>query len=132
MLTANALAEFRAVWLPNTSDAGLARLVDLLAGASPMLIHGAFTRAIPMGCLATHIAWNHPATEHHQDEAGVCWLTRVARLNPATSRVILEWDRAGVHDHELRADLLTACRAEQDGRTVPAGPPIRRPAAACV
>lgn len=112
----DALAEFRAVWLPHTTDAGLARLVDLLAAASPMLVHGAFTRAMPTGCLATHIAWNHPRTQRHADDAGICWLSRVARLNPATSRVILAWDRSGVHDHELRGALLAACRAEQAGR----------------
>jgi hypothetical protein len=110
------LAEFRVHWLPNVTDAGLARLIDLLATASPMLIHGAFTRAIPMGCLASHIAWNHPATAGLNEEAGVCWLSRVAGLNPATSDVILSWDRDGIHDRELRAELLEACREEQARR----------------
>ena len=107
-----AMAEFRARWLPNIADAGLARLAELLDAASPLLVHGAFTKAIPMGCLASHIAWNHPATSHLHDEAGVCWLTRVARLNPATSAVILEWDQQGVHDRELRAELAGLCRQE--------------------
>src|SRR5438876_1221830 len=70
------LAEFRAAWLPHVSDAGLERLTDLLATANPLLIHGAFTRCLPMGCLASHIAWHHPETEHLQLEAGVTWLTR--------------------------------------------------------
>ncbi len=107
------IAEFRAVWLPNMTDAGLTRLTNLLATASPMLIHGAFTRAMPMGCLATHIAWNHPKTAHLTEEAGICWLTKVARLNPATSKVVVQWDRGGLHDRELRFALLQACRTEQ-------------------
>ena len=110
------LAEFRAAWLPHATPAGLARLTDLLASASPLLIHGAFTRAVPMGCLATHLGWNHPATAARGDRAGVCWLTKIAGLNPATSRVILAWDRVGVHDPELRGELLRLCRAEQAAR----------------
>ena len=112
----NTLAEFRTAWLPNVTDAGLARVVELLEKASPLLIHGAFTRAVPMGCLASHIAWRHPATEHLDADAGVFWLTRVAGLNPATSAVILAWDRLGVGDWALRDDLLAACRGEQARR----------------
>lgn len=111
-----AVAEFRHDWLPFTTDAGLDRLIDLLEKSSPLLIHGAFTRAVPMGCLATQIAWNHPDTAHLQHEAGVMWLCRVARLNPATSTLILAWDRAGVSDFELRQGLLAACREERDRR----------------
>ena len=111
------VAEFRAEWLPHVTDAGLSRLVGLLDSASPLLIHGAFSRACAMGCLATHIAWHHPATAGLNDEAGVCWLTRVAKLNPATSRVILAWDRGGPNDWALRAELLAACRDEQARRT---------------
>ena len=69
-----------------------------------------------MGCLATQIAWNHPRTAHLQHEAGVMWLCRVAHLNPATSPLILAWDRAGVGDYALRQGLLEACRAEQTRR----------------
>lgn len=111
------LAEFRAAWLPHVSDDGLARLVELLEASSPMLIHGAFTRCVPMGCLATHIAWHHPRTQHLQIEAGVTWLTHVARLNPAISNVILAWDLAGVNDLDLRDGLLSECLAEVDRRT---------------
>lgn len=110
------VAEFRAAWLPHVTDAGLARLEQLLDSASPLLIHGAFSRACAMGCLATHIAWHHPATRGLDDEAGVLWLTRVAGLNPATSRVILAWDRGGANDWTLRAELLRACRDEQRRR----------------
>lgn len=113
MSVEHTVAEFRAHWLPRVTDDGLARLIHLLDTASPLLIHGAFTRACAMGCLATHIGWHHPATRHLNDEAGVCWLTRVAELNPATSQVILAWDRDGAHDWELRAELLKACRDEQ-------------------
>lgn len=90
--------------------------MDLLEKGSPMLIHGAFTRSMPMGCLASHIAWNHPETCHFQQEAGVLWLTRVAGLNPATSSVILAWDRNGVHDFALRDELLAMCKEEHERR----------------
>ncbi|HJZ54190.1 MAG TPA: hypothetical protein VKE74_04500 [Gemmataceae bacterium] len=121
------LAEFRAAWLPHVSDEGLDRLIDLLEKASPLLIHGAFTRAMPMGCLASHIAWNHHETCHLQHEAGVLWLSRVAKLNPATSAVILAWDRAGVGDFELRSGLLAAC-VEEKGRRAATPEPEPEPA----
>ena len=73
-----------------------------------------------MGCLATHIAWHHPRTARYNDDAGVQWLTRVAGLNPATSAVILAWDRTG-GEWAVRATLLDACRAEQARR---AGRPV--------
>jgi hypothetical protein len=116
MPPANPLAEFRDSWLPHVSDDGLARLIELLEKASPLLIHGAFTRAVPMGCLASHIAWNHEQTCHLGHEAGVMWLSRVAGLNPATSSLILAWDRCGVGDFELRTALLAACTAERTRR----------------
>ena len=115
-----------APWLPHVSAEGLDRLTDLLSKASPMLIHGAFTRAVPMGCLASHIAWNHPQTCQFDHEAGVFWLSRVAGLNPATSAVILAWDRHGVGDFQLRTALLEACRDELAART--AAPARLRPA----
>jgi hypothetical protein len=110
------VAEFRATWLPHVTDAGLSRLIELLDKASPLLIHGTFTRAVPMGCLASHIAWNHPRTCQYQHEAGIMWLAKVAGLNPATSTVILAWDRYGAGDFELRTALLEACRDEQATR----------------
>jgi hypothetical protein len=116
MLTAECLGELRSAWLPNMTDAGLARLIELLEQASPLLIHGCFTRAVPMGCLATHIAWNHPRTNHLTVDAGINWLYRVAGLNPATSLVIREWDRRGVNDLQLRADLLAELHGEVQAR----------------
>lgn len=113
MLSPECLEELRFAWLPHINDAGLDRLVDLLEKSSPLLIHGCFTRAVPMGCLATHIAWHHPRTRHLTLDAGISWLHRVAGLNPATSHVLREWDRRGVHDLELRADLLIFFRKEQ-------------------
>ena len=106
MLTQESLRELRTLWLPNMTDAGLDRLVDLLEKSSPLLIHGSFSRAFPMGCLATHVAWNHPATEHLTLDAGICWLNRVAGLNPVSSHVIREWDRAFECNWEIRAELL--------------------------
>lgn len=104
--------EFRTSWLPHVTDDGLRRILDLLDSTSPLLIHGAFTRACAMGCLATHIAWNHPLTRDLGDEAGVVWLTRVAGLNPATSQVILAWDRGGHGDWAIRGELADVCRGE--------------------
>src|SRR5262249_47327454 len=87
--------EVQRYWLPNITDAGLDHLIELLEKGSPLLIHGSFTRAVPMGCLATHVAWNHPRTAHLTMDAGICWLNHVAGLNPATSHVIRAWDGCG-------------------------------------
>src|SRR5947209_9512551 len=116
MLSPECLGELRSVWLPNITDAGLDRLVELLEKSSPLLIHGCFTRAVPMGCLASHVAWNHPRTCHLTQDAGITWLHRVAGLNPATSQVLREWDRRGVRDLELRADLLRILHEERERR----------------
>jgi hypothetical protein len=116
MASPNAVAEFRAAWLPHVTDDGLRRLIDLLGKGSPLLIRGSFTRSVPMGCLASHIAWNHPRTCELQHEAGVVWLTKVAGLNPATSAVILEWDNSGSGHLDLRVDLYEACLREQERR----------------
>jgi hypothetical protein len=112
----NAREEFQAAWLPNITDSGLDRLIDLLSSRSPLLIHGAFTKALPMGCLASQIAWHHPRTEHKHEDAGICWLARIAKLNPATSAVLLQWDHRGLQDRELVADLIALCRQEQADR----------------
>ena len=116
MLTPECLGELQSAWLPNMTDTGLERLISLLEKNSPLLIHGCFTRALPMGCLASHLAWHHPRTAHLTVDAGISWLHHIAHLNPATSYVLSEWDRRGVHDLELRADLLIALRAEQLSR----------------
>jgi hypothetical protein len=106
MLSPECVRELQTAWLPNLTDKGLDRLIDLLEKASPLLIHGCFTRAVPMGCLATHAGWNHPRTAHLTQDAGICWLYQVAGLNPATSLVIREWDLRGATDWTVRADLL--------------------------
>ena len=116
MLSHECLDEIRASWLPNLTDAGLDRLIDMLEKSSPLLIHGCFTRSVPMGCLATHAAWNHPRTGHLTLDAGITWLNRVAGLNPATSHVIREWDRRGASDYGLRSGLLEIFRAERAKR----------------
>jgi hypothetical protein len=119
MLSAESVAELRASWLPNLTDAGLDRLIDLLEKGSPLLIHGCFTRALPMGCLASHAAWHHPRTAHLNQDAGISWLSAVAGLNPATSNVLRDWDRRGVNDWEVRTDLLARLKAERDSRACP-------------
>jgi hypothetical protein len=116
MLNPDCLDELRQAWLPNLTDPGLARLVELLESGSPLLIHGCFTRAVPMGCLASHAAWHHPCTAHLTQDAGINWLHRVAGLNPATSLVLREWDRRGARDLTLRGDLFVVLRKEQQER----------------
>ena len=126
MLTPECLGELRSAWLPNITDGGLDRLIELLEKGSPLLIHGCFTRAVPMGCLASHTAWNHPRTAHLTLDAGITWLHRIAGLNPATSQVLREWDRRGVRDLELRADLLKVLRDERQRRQAERPAPARR------
>src|SRR5262245_45326408 len=116
MLSQECLHELHKSWLPNMTDAGLDRLIELLEKDSPLLIHGCFTRAVPMGCLATHVAWNHPRTVRFTQDAGITWLYHVAGLNPATSQVIREWDRRGARDWTIRAELLEVFRAERNNR----------------
>lgn len=132
MLSAECLNELRTAWLPNMTDAGLARLVELLDRGSPLLIHGCFAKAVPMGCLATHLAWNHPRTAHLTTDAGITWLHKVACLNPATSLVLHEWDRKGPRDLELRADLLVVLRGEQTARSKLTSKPRANPVPAGV
>ncbi len=121
MHLAPCLKELRDAWFPHATDDGLARLVQLLESGSPLLIHGSFTRAMPMGCLATHIAWRHPETADLSMDAGIAWLSRVAGLNPATSKVIQAWDCAGMFDWELRSELLKTCKEELTRRLDSAG-----------
>jgi hypothetical protein len=119
MLSQECVHELRSSWLPHLTDAGLDRLTELLEQSSPLLIHGCFSRAVPMGCLATHAAWHHPRTAHLTQDAGIRWLHRVAGLNPATSHVIREWDSRGASDWEMRSELLDLFRAEQARRRSP-------------
>jgi hypothetical protein len=131
MLTADFVQELRTAWLPNVNDAGLDRIVDLLRQGSPLLVHGRFTAALPQGCLATHVAWHHPAVGHRTHDAGILWLSRVAGLNPATSHVIQAWDRYGPRDWGFRSELLALLEEEQAARrsrTAPAGRKVCCPA----
>jgi hypothetical protein len=116
MLTQESVRELRASWLPNITDAGLDRLIELLEQGSPLLVHGCFTRALPMGCLASHAAWHHPRTAHLTVDAGINWLHLVAGLNPATSNVIRDWDRAGPQGLDIRFDLLRHLKDERAAR----------------
>ena len=116
MLASECVRELQSSWLPNMTDAGLDRLIDLLQKGSPLLVHGCFTKAIPMGCLATHVAWNHPRTCNLTLDAGITWLHHVAGLNPATSHVIREWDGRGANNFELRQELLAEFEAERQRR----------------
>lgn len=116
MFSTDSVRELKASWIPNLSDAGLDRLIELLETDSPLLIHGSFTRAVPMGCLATHAAWHHPRTAHLTIDAGINWLHRVAGLNPATSSVIRDWDCSCIQDFETRNQLLQLLAEERTHR----------------
>ncbi|SRR5579885_116649 len=116
MLSRESVCELRAQWLPHITDSGLDRLIELLEQGSPLLVHGCFTRALPMGCLATHAAWHHPSTAHLTVDAGINWLHRVAGLNPATSGVIRDWDCAGPQGLEVRFELLRLFKEERAAR----------------
>src|SRR5262249_32760928 len=116
MLSPECVHELRSAWLPHITDAGLDHLIDLLERGSPLLIHGCFTRSVPMGCLASHVAWHHPAPEQLPRAAGIPWLHRIAGLTPATSHVIREWDRRGASNWELRSDLLAVFKEHRQGR----------------
>ena len=131
MLTADVVHELRTAWLPNVTDGGLDRVIDLLEKGSPLLLSGRFTEALPRGCLATHIAWHHPAVAHRTTDAGVLWLTRIAGLNPATSHVIRAWDRHVPQEWGFRSELLALFRQERAARAARAAPAEPRPAA-CV
>src|SRR5581483_2725312 len=120
MLSQESRRELQTSWLPHMTDAGLDRLIDLLEKDSPLLIHGSFTRVVPMGCLATHAAWNHPRTAHLTLDAGICWLNRVAGLNPATSHVIRDWDRCAGFDYEIRTEILAILKEYRGRRAEPA------------
>ena len=116
MLSRESVSELRTQWLPNISDSGLDRLIELLEKGSPLLVHGCFTKSLPMGCLATHAAWHHPRTAHLTIDAGINWLHLVAGLNPATSNVIRDWDCAGPQGVEVRFDLLQVFKEERGRR----------------
>jgi hypothetical protein len=119
MLSSECRQEWREAWVPHFTDAGLHRLIDLLESGSPLLIAGCFTRALPMGCLATHAAWHHPRTAHLCVDAGITWLHQVARLNPAVSLVLREWDLHGPANWSLRQALLEELYTERDRRLSP-------------
>jgi hypothetical protein len=116
MLSPECVRELRTSWLPNLTDTALDRLIDLLEKDSPLLVHGCFTRVVPMGCLATHAAWHHPNTAHLNADAGITWLHAVAGLNPATSAVIREWDACGARPWVTRRAVLEVLREEQRAR----------------
>jgi hypothetical protein len=123
MLSVECIRELQESWFPNITDRGLDRLVELLEKDSPYLIHGCFTRSVPMGCLATHAAWHHPITAHLTQDAGISWLYQVAGLNPATSFVLRDWDRRGSQNWEMRAEMLAFLKSEQRRRQgIPAEP----------
>lgn len=127
MKFATAISELERYWFPHTPDSALARVINLLELGSPLLIHRAFERCAPMGCLATQIAWHHPQSTEIS-EAGIYWLSRIVGLNPGTSEVIRAWDDHGIADWTLRMELLEAFRNEQKRRQqVATAPLLNRP-----
>ncbi len=116
MVSTNYVEEFEQCWLPQITNAGLNRLIELLEKGSPFLTHGSFHSGPLRGCLATHIAWNHPQTCYLDEDAGVFWLTKIAHLNPATSKVILSWDELGQANWYMRMELVRLLRMEKEHR----------------
>jgi hypothetical protein len=116
MLSQESVRELRTSWLPNLTESALDRLIELLEKDSPLLVHGCFTRVVPMGCLATHAAWHHPETAHLNADAGITWLHAIAGLNPATSYVIRDWDANGPNNREVRQEMLEVLLEERRQR----------------
>ena len=48
----------------------------------------------------------------------ILWLTRVAGLNPATSKVIIDWDQCGPQAWSFRTELCDLLREEREARHV--------------
>ena len=101
MLNHECVRELEQSWLPNITDSGLERIIDLLRKDSPLLIHGCFTKAVPMGVawrrtlpgiiLSRNIARSMPAFI----------VSTTSHLNPATSLIIREWDARGRNNWDL-------------------------------
>src|ERR1700730_10631654 len=123
MLSAECLHELHTVWLPHMTDAGVDRLIELLGKGSQLLIHGCFSRAVPMGCLATHAAWHHPRTAHLNVEAGISWLNLIAGLKPASSRVIHEWDCGTPDIWRVQGEFLSLLQTERRRRSAESSAP---------
>lgn len=116
-LTDAFLRELDQNWFPGTSQSALDHLIHLLETASPLLVHGCFTRVPPQGCLATQIAWHHEKTSHLGQDSGIIWLDQIAKLNPISSVVLSTWDMLGSRDVALRHALLEQFRLERRRRT---------------
>ena len=120
MLSQECRREFQTSWLPNISGTGRVRLIELLEKSSPLLIHGSFTRVLPMGCLATHVGWNHPQTAHLTLDAGICWLNHVAglldklgfRIVNVDSTVGIERPKLARHIPLMRKNIASALGIE--------------------
>lgn len=116
MLSRICVQELQTQWFPHMTDSGLDRIIELLEQASPLMLQGAFSRAVPMGCLATQAGWHHPRTTHLTSSAGITWLHAVVGLNPGLSAVIREWDAGGLQNLELRSEFLKLFREERGRR----------------
>ena len=110
MLSQGAVDEFRQQWLPNVTDSGLDHLRRLLDQHSPLLVRRNWISDFPPnsevsdfseGCLATHIAWFHPATAEMHTQAGYQWLNDVVGIKLETSHVLREWDGGSQVEAEL-------------------------------
>jgi hypothetical protein len=115
-LTDSFTRELQQNWFPGTSNPALDHLLKLLETASPLLVHGCFTKFPPQGCLATQIAWHHDKTSHLGQDAGIIWLDQVAKLNPISSIVLSTWDMLGSRDVGLRHALIDQFRSERRRR----------------
>lgn len=116
-LTESFTRELEHHWFPGTPNSALDHLLRLLETASPLLVHGCFTRVPPQGCIATQIAWHHEKTARLGQDAGIIWLDQIAKLNPISSVVLSTWDMLGSQDVGLRHALMEQFRTERRRRS---------------
>jgi len=116
MLSSAVIEELRRSWLPNMTDGGLTRVIELLEKGSPILIQGDWCHGPVMGCLASHAAWHHPMTMRLGADAGGVWLAFIVGIDPRESQVLQSWDCSAPHDWQTRAELCAIFRDELVGR----------------
>ena len=116
MLSSRVVEELRRSWLPNMTDSGLMRVIELLEKGSPILIQGDWCHGPVMGCLASHAAWHHPMTMRLGADAGGVWLAFIVGIDPRESQVLQSWDCSAPHDWQTRAELCAIFREELESR----------------
>ena len=93
-------------WLPNITDEGLERLIELLSTQSPQLLHGSFIDDDDGGCLAEHAGRHHDLCGDRKFP-GLAFAMLVTEAR--ASAVITEWDKG---DPRFAEELLRAFQNE--------------------